>query len=330
MLTIENVSLKRNDHRILDDVSLAVGPKQIVSLLGPSGCGKTTLLRVIMGLCCPDHGRVLLHDNVLTQDGVIRVQPEKRPLSFLFQDFTLLPHLTVEQNILIGIRSLPRETQRERLASLSQLLNIGPLLNEPIHRLSGGEQQRVALARTLAIEPQILLLDEPFSNLDKMTKTQLYHEVKHIIRQKGISAILATHDQEEAFFFSDQMTILRHGQLVAAGTPWQLYENPQNQWLAEFTGDSNVLTPEDLHRIFGDAFADLEPGIRLVRPESIAIAGRGDCEITTIEYYGSHTRVQCRDSGDKLLSCLSLGRTGFKKGDRVALTLNRPPVLLTS
>lgn len=331
MLKIEHVSFQRQKKSILHDVSLDIADGQIVSLLGPSGCGKTTLLRVVMGLDCPDRGNILFQDQPVTQEGAITVQPENRSFAFLFQDFTLLPHLNVERNILIGIRKHPKRVQEERLESLSELLHIGPLLKKPIHKLSGGEQQRVALARTLAIEPKMLLLDEPFSNLDKMTKNQLYHDVKQIIREKGVSAILATHDQEEAFFFSDQMAIMHDGKIAAQGTPSQLYASPGNAWIARFTGTAHILDVAEAHALFdGDHTAGIPKGLLLVRPEDIIISGSGKWIIVEIEYYGFYSRIQFRHASGKELSSLVLGQTDATVGEHVGLMLNKIPEQVTS
>ena len=194
--------------------------------------------------------------------------PEKRPFAFLFQDFTLFPHMSVEENILIGIKDQSADPKAGRLQDLARLLNIGPLLKRRIHSLSGGEQQRIALARTLAIKPRILLLDEPFSNLDKMTKTGLYHEVRSILREEGIAAILATHDQEEAFYFSDRLVVMSEGRVMADAPPQEVYDSPKSAWLARFVGEAHVLGDAQVRDYFsnGSEFAS-EAGTLLIRPE---------------------------------------------------------------
>lgn len=331
MLTIEQITVQRKRKRILDGVSLQIEQGQIVSLLGPSGSGKTTLLRMIMGLDCPDQGHILLHDTIISAPQTITIQPEKRPMAFLFQDFTLLPHMNVELNIRLGIRRLPRQEQKARLETLAELLHISPILKSPVHQLSGGEQQRVALARTLAVEPAILLLDEPFSNLDKMTKSRLYHDVKHIIRHQNITAILATHDQEEAFFFSDHMAIMHNGRIAAEAHPTTLYRHPANAWLANFTGTAHILQPHEIKSLFAGPLTlpDTNQAL-LIRPEDIVISGQGNWRITEIEYYGFYSRIQLRHTSGKEICALTLGPAPQAEGDWVGLSLNKQPQTLTS
>lgn len=271
MLQIERLSLEGSSGPILRQIDLAVAPGSIQSLLGPSGSGKTSLLRLVMGLAVPNEGSVRFEGNLLSEAGALRVAPELRPFSYLFQNFTLLPHLDVRRNILLGTHQLERDERRARLAQASDMLGIGHLLDRSIHHLSGGEQQRVALARTLIRRPRLLLLDEPFSNLDRMARWNLYADVKRAIRASGMAAVLATHDQDEAYYFSDRMAVLSAGVLIANDAPMQLYREPGTAWLARFTGEANILTTAELTQVVpswqpaeADAIAQW-----LVRPEQL-------------------------------------------------------------
>jgi iron(III) transport system ATP-binding protein len=315
----------------LKDVTLQVNAGETLALLGPSGSGKTSLLRVVMGLATPQQGTLSLEGRVLAEAARTIVPAEDRPFAYLFQDFTLFPHLSVRENITIGMRHLASSEQAQRLDELAELLQVKPLLSRYIHGLSGGEQQRVALARTLAVKPRLLLLDEPFSNLDKMTKVALYHEVKDILRGQGIAAILATHDQSEAFYFSDRIGVMSGGQLMALSAPRDLYENPGSTWLAHFTGESHILEPSQIARFFnnGSEF-ELTSPLLLVRPEDIVLEEGGDWTIRDVEYYGFFHRIVLTHPDRPNVTAVKLGQPDFAVGQQVRLTLSKRPIDLKS
>jgi iron(III) transport system ATP-binding protein len=323
MLKVEQLHFRDGGTDILRDVSVKAGDREILSLLGPSGSGKTTLLRCIAGLAVPQQGQVSFGEDLYASHGKNTVSPADRPFSFLFQDFTLFPHLTVRQNILLGIRKLPKSEQKIRLNALTDMLGIGDLLKRSIHRLSGGEQQRVALARTLALKPKVLLLDEPFSNLDPMTKSQLSRDVKHIIREENMTAILATHDREEAFYFSDRLIVMSEGQVKAAAPPHELYLNPKTAWMARFTGEAQLLGPEELQTLGAPAV----PGeLFCIRPEDLVVENGGCATIKTVEYYGQLTRLSVAMDLGTDLTVICLGVTPYTAGDRVSVRITRTPI----
>ena len=252
MLELDALHMTIGDKAILDDCSLQLEAGKILALLGPSGSGKTSIIRAIQGLSSPQAGRIRFGDEIICDAGKNIVPPEQRPFAYLFQNFTLFPHLDVKRNITIGIRHRPREERREALNRFGALLGIEHLFDRSIHDLSGGEQQRVAFARTLTLSPKLLLLDEPFSNLDTMTKDHLYQDIKQLILEQGMSAILATHDQKEAFYFADRLALMNQGRVVAEGSPEALYQTPPNEWVARFTGEVNILSAQELRQCFGE------------------------------------------------------------------------------
>jgi iron(III) transport system ATP-binding protein len=238
LLNIQGISCGYNGTPIVDDLSFHILEGDIASLLGPSGCGKTTILRAIAGFEPINTGVIELNGTVLSS-ARHRVAPEQRQVGMVFQDYALFPHLTVYHNIAFGIpRDRPQGATVEHLLQLVKLPGLGARYP---HELSGGQQQRVALARALAAQPRILLLDEPFSNLDVDLRRSLSQEVRDILQDQGISAILVTHDQEEAFSFSDKVGVLRQGELQQWDTPYELYHEPANKFVANFIGQGHFI-----------------------------------------------------------------------------------------
>jgi iron(III) transport system ATP-binding protein len=331
MLHLDRVTCRAGGRTLLDDVSLAVEPGRILVLLGPSGGGKTTILRTAMGLMAPDAGRVRWADGDLAADGRILVPPERRGFAFLFQDFTLFPHLDVRRNILIGIRDLPKPERTARLERVCGLLGIAPLLGRSIHDLSGGEQQRVALARTLAMQPAVLLLDEPFSNLDRMARTGLYGEIRAAIRAAGCAAVLATHDHEEAFYFADRLAVIDGGRIVAEGDPAAIYRDPGSAWLARFTGEANILTPVQLAELAPGSDAGAAPAW-LLRPEQIGVEVDpvGDAVVEEVAFAGRWTGLTVRTRGGLRLRTGVAGPAPCAAGAAVRLVLRGVPAGLRS
>jgi iron(III) transport system ATP-binding protein len=329
MLQVERLGLQGPSAPILRQIDLTVAPGSIQSLLGPSGSGKTSLLRLVMGLAVPSEGSISFAGQVLSQSDVLRVAPELRPFSYLFQSFTLLPHLDVRRNILLGTHHLDRDERRSRLAQAADMLGIGDLLDRTVHDLSGGEQQRVALARTLIRRPRLLLLDEPFSNLDRMARWQLYADVKRAIRESGMSALLATHDQDEAYYFSDRMAVLSGGSLVANDAPAQLYREPGTAWLARFTGEANVLTTAELIQAV-PAWRppeDRQVDLWLVRPEQLVptpVDGTDGVTVEEVIFLGRSTTLRLSVAGVRLTASVADGH-GCRINGTVRLALAWPP-----
>jgi iron(III) transport system ATP-binding protein len=233
LLNLHNLACGYQDQRVVQNLNLHLNAGDIGCLLGSSGCGKTTTLRAIAGFEPVHEGEIKLAGEVISRPG-FTLAPEKRRIGMVFQDYALFPHLSVADNIAFGIRKHPQPARViEEMLELVKLAGLGKRFP---HELSGGQQQRVALARALAPEPQLLLLDEPFSNLDVELRRRLSHEVRDILKSRGTSAILVTHDQEEAFAVSDQVGVFKEGRLEQWDTPFNLYHEPQTPFVASFVG----------------------------------------------------------------------------------------------
>ncbi|WP_417661338.1 ABC transporter ATP-binding protein [Pseudomonas sp.] len=281
LLNLHNLSCGYNEHKVVQDLNLHLNAGDIGCLLGSSGCGKTTTLRAIAGFEPVHSGEISLAGEVISSAG-FTLAPEKRRIGMVFQDYALFPHLSVAQNIAFGIRKQPDcERITEELLALVKLDRLGKRYP---HELSGGQQQRVSLARALAPEPQLLLLDEPFSNLDGELRRSLSREVREILKSRGTSAILVTHDQEEAFAVSDHVGVFKEGKLEQWDTPYNLYHEPKTPFVASFIGQGyfirgQLLSPEkvqtELGVISGDRAYIWPAGSAvdvLLRPDDIVYA----------------------------------------------------------
>jgi iron(III) transport system ATP-binding protein len=235
VLVLEDLYQAFGSLQVVRGLSLSLARGSIGCLLGPSGCGKTTVLRCIAGLEPVLSGAIRLNGMVVSAPGV-RVPPERRGIGMVFQDYALFPHLTVAKNIAFGLRALEREERARRVAECIRTVGLEHLADKYPHQLSGGQQQRVALARATAPRPQLLLLDEPFSNLDVDLRERLSQEMRDIIKRLGITAILVTHDQHEAFAVADEIGVMNHGEIQQWDIPYNLYHRPANRFVADFVG----------------------------------------------------------------------------------------------
>ena len=240
-LAVEQVELTYGTVLVLDRISLRVAPGEFVALLGSSGCGKTTLLRAISGFAPVRAGRVLVGARDITH-----MPPEQRGMAMVFQSYALWPHMTTAQNLGYGLRlrGAPRAERTRRVGEIMALLGLEGLGERPVTQLSGGQRQRVALGRALAINPGILLLDEPLSNLDARIRQSVRHEIKSIQQQLGITAIHVTHDREEAMVMADRIAIMNQGRIAQLGTPEEVYNRPASPFVAAFMGADNVIRLE--------------------------------------------------------------------------------------
>jgi iron(III) transport system ATP-binding protein len=242
-LRFHDVSHAYGARAALRSFSLDIGAGEIFSLLGPSGSGKTTALRIAAGLEVPQRGRVEVGGNVVVADGVF-VPPEQRDVGLLFQDLALFPHLTVADNVAFGLRAANTGERKTRVSEILELVGLQGQGRLYPHQLSGGQQQRVALARALAPGPRVLLLDEPFSNLDVVLREQVRREMANLLKAVGTSVLLVTHDPEEALFMSDRVALMREGAIEQVASPETLYFAPATRFAATFFGNANVLAAD--------------------------------------------------------------------------------------
>ncbi|MFB6302131.1 MAG: ABC transporter ATP-binding protein [Haloferacaceae archaeon] len=245
VLELDSVTKGYGDESVIDGLDLSVEEGEIVTLLGPSGCGKTTTLRLIAGLERPDGGTVRLRGETVSGPGT-HVPPEDRGVGVVFQEFALFPHLTAAENVAFGIQDRPAEERERRVADLLDLVGLADQGDSRPDELSGGQQQRVALARSLAPEPEILLLDEPFSNLDVDLRIEMREEVRRILKETGVTAMSVTHDQEEALSISDRVAVINDGGVEQSGEPAHVFQHPRSRFVASFLGHASFL-PGHVH-----------------------------------------------------------------------------------
>jgi iron(III) transport system ATP-binding protein len=308
MIRLDGVTKRFGATTAVGDTSLCVDRGEVVALLGPSGCGKTTLLRLVAGFERPDEGRVDVAGRRVAGAGVW-VPPEQRRVGMVFQDYALFPHLTVAENVGFG---LPRRERPLRVAELLSIVGLGELGRRYPHELSGGQQQRVALARALAPAPELVLLDEPWSNVDPFLRESLRAEVTDIIRPLGVTVVLVTHDREEAFSLADRIALMRDGKVVQEGTSEELYFTPASRWAAEFVGAGNVLTGRVVGGLVETAIGAFpangasasKAAEVLVRPEllELELDPAGEAEVVGREFRGHDVFYRVRLDGVDLVS----------------------------
>jgi iron(III) transport system ATP-binding protein len=239
-LLLQNVSYQYGGQSVIKGLDLKVEQNEIVCLLGASGCGKTTTLRAIAGLVQPQQGKVLINGQCMSDEAHF-VAPQHRNIGMMFQDYALFPHLSVAQNIAFGLNKLDQIERKKRVDEMLELVHLAPFKSRYPHELSGGQQQRVAIARALAYRPNLLLLDEPFSNIDSQVRYQLINDIRAIIKDQQVSAIFVSHSKEEAFAFSDKLAIMHEGQIAQLGSAEMLFQKPKNKVVAEFLGQGIYL-----------------------------------------------------------------------------------------
>lgn len=266
-ITIEHALKKYSDNTVIPDLSLRIGNGELFTLLGPSGCGKTTLLRMIAGFNSIEGGDFYFDDRRIND-----IDPGKRNIGMVFQNYAIFPHLTVRKNVAFGLknRRLSSAERRARTDEFLRLTRIDSYAERLPERLSGGQQQRVALARALVIRPDVLLMDEPLSNLDAKLRVEMRMVIKKLQREVGITTVYVTHDQEEAMAISDRIAVMNQGKIQHVGTPKDIYQRPANLFVATFIGKTNVIRARS-RIVDGQYFAEFENGRReavtRVRPE---------------------------------------------------------------
>lgn len=337
LLKLDHLACGYQDQRVVQSLTLHLNAGAIGCLLGSSGCGKTTTLRAIAGFEPVHEGQIVLAGEVISRPG-FTLAPEKRRIGMVFQDYALFPHLTVAENIAFGIRNHPR--LNHVVSEMLELVNLGSLGKRHPHELSGGQQQRVALARALAPEPQLLLLDEPFSNLDGELRRHLSHEVRDILKARGTSAVLVTHDQEEAFAVSDQVGLFKTGRLEQWDTPFNLYQQPATPYVARFIGQGyficgQMVNAASVQTELGelqvrDANADLAGSCVdvLLRPDRIVYdpASPLKARVASRTFQGASTLLRLRLPSGTQMEALFPGQTDVCVGNEVGIRVAAQPV----
>lgn len=337
LLSLRNLACGYHAQPVVQALNLHLDAGDIGCLLGPSGCGKTTTLRAIAGFEPVLAGDITLADEVISRAG-FTLAPEKRRIGMVFQDYALFPHLSVADNIAFGIRNHPRLPQV--IDEMLGLVNLGNLGKRFPHELSGGQQQRVALARALAPEPQLLLLDEPFSNLDGELRRRLSHEVRDILKARGTSAILVTHDQDEAFAVSDQVGVFNQGRLEQWDTPYNLYHDPLTPFVASFIGQGYFIEG----RLIGASSVQTELGALqgtpvqasgthvkvLLRPDDITYAPDSTlkAQVVSRTFQGASTLYRLRTVAGNPLQAIFPSHANHGPGDEVGIRVKAERVVV--
>lgn len=327
-LVIEAVGVTKRygDTVALDECDLQVPAGAVVTLLGPSGTGKSTMLRVLAGFDRPDAGRVDIRGRTVVGPGVF-VPPEQRRVGVVLQDYALFPHLNVRANVGYGLaRGRERDGKIEEILEVVGLTGLGERFP---HELSGGQQQRVALARALAPSPDVVILDEPFSNLDDTLRSKVRTEIISIIREAGTTALFITHDQEEALSISDFVAVMSKGRIIQMAEPHRLYWEPADAWVGSFVGDANFVRGRGsagrVESVLGTFRGDGEGEVWLmIRPEQVRLHldPRGPARVTGREFFGHDQLVTVAfDDGSQMRSRMGPG-DHFSPGDRVRIDVD--------
>ncbi len=334
LLTLDNLACSYHQQAVVKDLSLELAAGKIACLLGPSGCGKTTTLRAIAGLEPVTGGSIHIQGRQVSSRSR-QLPPEKRGLGMVFQEHALFPHLTVADNVAFGLRKQPREQQRLRVSECLERVRLSGMEDRYPHELSGGQQQRVALARALAPRPALLLLDEPFASLDLDLRRALARELGDILRQENVTALLVTHDQEEAFALADRVGVMHQGQLEQWDTPYNIYHAPANRFVAEFAGYGSFLRGEvvdentvrtSLGELTGRSKTTLTPGGNvdvLLRPEDVIAdeSAQLALPVTRRQFTGATILYHLRVGAAETLLCQTDSHTNVVEGDALHVRL---------
>lgn len=304
-LSLKNISKKYKDKEILKNISFDIKEGELVCILGPSGCGKTTLLNIIGGFISDFSGDVLLSD-----ENINNISPEKREIATVFQSYGLFTHKNVIDNVSYGLKLLKidKNTRENRAKEMLEKVGLASYEKKKIKELSGGEQQRVAIARSMVLNPKLLLLDEPLSNLDVHLRDVMRKEIKKIQKQFGVTMIIVTHDQEDAFKLADRVIVINEGHIEQIGTPEELYKEPKNNFISSFIGENNIID-ENL----------------VIRPEEISIKldSSGEGKVVDVTYLGARVEYLVETPDGNTLKVLTMSTAErFNIGDKVLVQIN--------
>ena len=304
-LSLKNISKKYKDKEILKNITFDINEGELVCILGPSGCGKTTLLNIIGGFVSDYSGDVLL-----SNENINNIPPERREIATVFQSYGLFTHKNVIDNVSYGLKLLKidKNTREKRAKEMLEKVGLAGYDKKKIKELSGGEQQRVAIARSMVLNPKLLLLDEPLSNLDVHLRDVMRKEIKRIQKQFGVTMIIVTHDQEDAFKLADRVIVINEGCIEQIGTPEELYKHPKSNFISSFIGENNIIG-ENL----------------IIRPEEISIKldNSGDGEVVDVTYLGATVEYLVKNLDGNTLKVLTMStEERFNIGDKVSVRIN--------
>lgn len=304
-LSLKNISKKYKDKEILKNITFDIKEGELVCILGPSGCGKTTLLNIIGGFISDFSGDVLLSD-----ENINNIPPEKREIATVFQSYGLFTHKNVIDNVSYGLKLLKidKNTRENRAKEMLEKVGLASYEKKKIKELSGGEQQRVAIARSMVLNPKLLLLDEPLSNLDVHLRDIMRKEIKRIQKQFGVTMIIVTHDQEDAFKLADRVIVINEGHIEQIGTPEELYKEPKNNFISSFIGENNIIDKN-----------------LIIRPEEISIKldSSGEGKVVDVTYLGATVEYLVETPDGNTLKVLTMSTAErFNIGDKVSIQIN--------
>jgi len=351
---LQNVVKLFGEVRAVDDVTLDIKRGELFFLLGPSGCGKTTCLRTVAGFYQPDSGNLYFDDSLMDN-----VPPHKRNTGMVFQNYALWPHMSIYENVEYGlsVRKLPKSEKKERVAEVLEIVRMSEYAHRTANQLSGGQQQRIALARALVIEPDVLLLDEPLSNLDAKLRLEMRQEIKRIHSESGITAIYVTHDQKEALSLADRVAVMNNGKIIQVGTPREIYNYPNSQFVADFIGETNFIsgkltTVEDKQGMVESDIGSIqsinvnneiavgESVLCSIRPESISVANtlvsgvnQFNAKVLNLTYLGHVEEYQLLIEGKQEMKAVTINPSvdhGRYPGDAVYVSFAPKDVVLLS
>ncbi len=332
-LRVENLNWTNSGKKIVSDISLSLFPGEVLCLLGDSGCGKTSLLRLISGLEKEDSGEIYINEEIISSKK-FSVLPENRPVSMIFQDYALFPHMTVYQNIAYGVSALQKEQKKSKIDKIIRDLDIQEHLKKYPHELSGGEQQRVALARAIAPEPLILLMDEPFSGLDRSLREYIREETISLLRNSQAAIILVTHDPEEAMLVGDRIALMRNGKINQIGTNDEMIFQPINDYTVSTFSNVNtyqsVIKNKKVETPFG--FFEIPDNISgnqakiLIRDQAFQIVNpteNNSYKVNQIDYTGENSRIELKaTNSDTQVKITVPGKTSVKLDDKIGLSVD--------
>jgi iron(III) transport system ATP-binding protein len=332
-LRVENLNWTNSGKKIVSDISLSLFPGEVLCLLGDSGCGKTSLLRLISGLEKEDSGEIFINEEIISSKKFSAL-PENRPVSMIFQDYALFPHMTVYQNIAYGVSALQKEQKKSKIDKIIRDLDIQKHLKKYPHELSGGEQQRVALARAIAPEPLILLMDEPFSGLDRSLREYIREETISLLRNSQAAIILVTHDPEEAMLVGDRIALMRNGKINQIGTNDEMIFQPINDYTVSTFSNVNtyqsVIKNKKVETPFG--FFEIPDNISgnqakiLIRDQAFQIVNpteNNSYKVNQIDYTGENSRIELKaTNSDTQVKITVPGKTSVKLDDKIGLSVD--------